>query len=100
MMGNFIDLNSPQHKILIRDRLESIRQYLGMSQTDFSGGAGMKLAQYNNWIRARQHLSLQGAMKINQSYGISLDFMFLGDRRLVPPGLLNHLVTKDFEGTK
>lgn len=99
-MGEFIGLNSPQHRILVGNRLESLRNYLGMSQTDFSSGAGVKLAQYNNWVRARQHLSLQGAMKVNHSYGISLDFMFLGDRRLVPPGLLNHLVTEDFEGTK
>ncbi|WP_119309666.1 helix-turn-helix domain-containing protein [Cohaesibacter haloalkalitolerans] len=59
-------------------RLQWLRDYLGLSQTEIASSIGVKTTQWNNWERAHNRLSLTGGLRLGQVYGVSLDFLFLG----------------------
>lgn len=68
----------------VAKRLIWLRTYLGLSQSAFAAAIGVPAQQLNNWERARNRLSLEGAMKINEIYGTTLDFIFLDRRHSLP----------------
>lgn len=58
-------------------RLRWLRTHFGLKQREIAAMLGLGATQWNNWERGRDRLSLEGALKINQVFGISLDFLFL-----------------------
>ena len=83
----------------IAERLEWLRNHYKMSQTQFAESIGASKTQYNNWKQARQRLSLDSALRINQSYGTSLDFLFLGRLETLPDHLRKSWVEKDLDSS-
>lgn len=73
----------------IAQRLKWLRNHHKLSQREFAASVGIQPTQYNNWETARQRLSLEGALRINQIYGTSLDFLFLNRADTLPAHLFN-----------
>lgn len=72
--------NEPWTKENIAARLKWLRGYVGLTQSEFAESLGVTLTNYNNWERGRQRMSIDGALKVNQTYGTTLDFLYLGRR--------------------
>lgn len=55
-----------------------------LTQTDYAKRAGLTRAQYSNWEGGIYRLSIDGAMALRHTYGLSLDFMYLGSADALP----------------
>jgi transcriptional regulator with XRE-family HTH domain len=65
-------------------RLRATREALGFKkQKDFAEQAGISPNTYNQWEKAKVYPDLQYMIRIRDQYGISLDWIYLGD----PSGL-------------
>lgn len=67
----------------IGSRLELTRVAMRMAQNDFCGKAGIAPNTYNQYERGKKRPSLENALKLAQTYGLTLDWIYLGD----PSGL-------------
>lgn len=77
----------------VAKRLIWLREYFNLSQKEFAETIGVQSAQLNNWERARHRLSLEGALKINDVYGTTLDFLFLDRRETLPADMARSLAS-------
>ncbi len=75
----------------VAQRLKRVRNYINVSQAEFAKAIGVSPTRYNNWERGRDRLSLQGALKINELYGTSLDFLFLNRVETLPINMMKAL---------
>lgn len=62
----------------IAARLRWHRDLEGMDQEPYAAKAGLKRAQLNNWETGIYRLSIDGALALRRTYGLSLDFMYEG----------------------
>lgn len=67
----------------IGERLRLTRQALGMAQNEFSGRAGIAPNTYNQFESGRNRPSIDAAIKLSDTYLVTLDWIYLGD----PSGL-------------
>lgn len=72
-------------------RLKWLRKHFDLSQTEFAASIDAQKKQYNHWETGYQRLSLDGALLINQVYGISLDFLYLDRRDTLPISMIKSL---------
>lgn len=86
------DVSTPEE---VAKRLIWIRDFLGLSQKEFATSIGATSAKQSNWERADNRLSMEGALRINKVYGISLDFLFLERAETLPPDFRNAWVTRN-----
>lgn len=63
------------------------RELTGLDQEEFAQRAGLKRSQYSNWESGSHRLSLNGALAIRQTWGLSLDFLFEGIADALPMNL-------------
>ncbi len=69
----------------IGDRIRWHRKdYEGLSQGDYAERAGLKRAQLANWETGQFRLSLDGALALRETYGLSLDFIYAGNFDALP----------------
>ncbi|MGB0410176.1 MAG: helix-turn-helix transcriptional regulator [Pikeienuella sp.] len=59
----------------------------GLTQAEYAKRAGLKRAQLNNWESGDYRLSLDGALALRATYGLSLDFMYEGIDDTLPMAL-------------
>ena len=71
----------------IGERLSLMRNVFGMTQTDFGKGAGSKKSTYNQYEKGKERPSLDEAIKLCDKYGLTLDWIYLGDTRGLSPDL-------------
>lgn len=64
-------------------RLVQIREILGVSQIEFGNAAGLKQSRYHGYERGTRLLTLKSAFLLCQKYGLTLDYLYMGD----PAGL-------------
>ncbi len=69
-------------------RLIWFRKYINLSQVQFAKSLGVGVGQLNNWERIVNRVSIEGALKINAVYGLSLDFLYLDKREFLPKEML------------
>jgi transcriptional regulator with XRE-family HTH domain len=62
---------------------------LGLTQEDYAAKLGMKRARYGLWEAGTHRLSLDGALAIRKTFGLSLDFMYEGIDDALPMTLRN-----------
>jgi transcriptional regulator with XRE-family HTH domain len=68
----------------IASRLRVTREALGIKkQKEFAERAGISPNTYNQWEKGRVYPDLQYMIRLRDEYGISLDWIYLGD----PSGL-------------
>ena len=65
-------------------RVEFLRSFFGMKQNAFAEAIGATGAQYNNWKGGRQRMPLAQALKLQELYGVTLDFIYLGRANSLP----------------
>ncbi|WP_407691903.1 helix-turn-helix transcriptional regulator [Pseudooceanicola sediminis] len=68
----------------IAERIRWHRSLEGLTQDEYAQKAGLKRAQLNNWETGKLRLSLDGALALRRTYGLSLDFMYEGIADALP----------------
>ncbi len=72
-------------------RLEAVRLALKIkTRREFAQGAGVSEQSYSDWMRFRKDVSKNAADKFTAAYGLSLDFIFRGNKDALP-----HRIAKD-----
>jgi transcriptional regulator with XRE-family HTH domain len=72
----------------IAERLRMTREALGVrKQKEFAERAQISPNTYNQWEKGRVYPDLQYAIRLCDEYGITLDWIYLGD----PSGLPYHI---------
>jgi len=72
------------HPDQIAKRLEAIWLASGIpTKAEFAGNAGLAANRFSNYL-SRNRPDLDGAMGIALTYGVTLDFIYVGDIRGVP----------------
>jgi len=82
--------DDPEHKE-IGDRLAQVRRYYGLSEKDFASKAGIGSTQYNNWERGFRSPKISAAIRLVNTYNLTLDFIYLGNLSALPQNLFNAL---------
>jgi transcriptional regulator with XRE-family HTH domain len=73
----------------IAERVRWHRALVALDQADYAMKAGLKRAQLNNWESGNYRLSVDGALALRRTYGLSLDFMYEGIDDALPMTLRN-----------
>jgi transcriptional regulator with XRE-family HTH domain len=64
------------------DTAERIRwhrtQVERLKQADYAAKANVKRSQLSNWESGQQRVSIDGALALRRTYGLSLDFIYEG----------------------
>ena len=76
----------------IAERLISVRRALGLTQTEFARRAGINITTMNNWEGGGYRISLNGALRLRQAYGLPLDYIYCGDMSLLPNKIASALI--------
>ena len=62
----------------IAERLRWHRELEKLDQRDYAARAGLTRSTVNNWESGAYRLSIDGALALRRTYGLSLDFMYEG----------------------
>lgn len=73
----------------IAERLLWHREMLGLSQEEYAVKIGKKRSAYSLWEAGSHRLSLDGALALRKTFGLSLDFMYEGIDDALPMTLRN-----------
>lgn len=73
----------------IGDRLETLRQALDLSQTEFASRAGIAQNTYNQYAKGKNLIRLDFAERICDEYGVTLDWIYRGDTSSLPLNIAN-----------
>jgi transcriptional regulator with XRE-family HTH domain len=60
-------------------RLELTRQVIGVQQNEFCERARIATNTYNQYERGKKRPSLENALKLCETYGLTLDWIYRGD---------------------
>lgn len=71
----------------IAARIKWHRDLEGLNQTAYAEKAGVKRSQLSNWETGQQRISVDGAIALRQTYGLSLDFIYEGIDETLPMAL-------------
>lgn len=72
-------------------RLRAVEIYTGLSQKEFSEAADVQQKSMSQWQSGEFRISIQGALKLRERYGISLDFIYCGNIDALPTKMANVL---------
>lgn len=76
----------------IAKRLRATRAALDdIKQAQFADGAGIARNTYNQWEKAKGRPSLDDAIKLADAYGLTLDWIYLGDASGLPLRIASRL---------
>ena len=62
----------------IAERIKWHRELMALDQKDYAKKAGVTRSSLNNWESGGYRLSIDGAIALRRTYGLSLDFMYEG----------------------
>lgn len=68
----------------ISNRLRAVRSYYDLNSKEFAEQAGVPPKSYSQWESGQFRVSIDGALKIQARYGISLDFIYTGRLDTLP----------------
>ena len=75
-------------------RLRRAREAFGLDQTEFARRAGLKNQTYSNWESGNFRISIDGALALRETYGLSMDFIYCGNIDALP-----HKIAKAIESS-
>lgn len=78
----------------IGNRIKAIRLALDMNQTEFARRAGIALNTYNQYESGKSRPQLDIAIKICTTYGVTLDWIYLGDPSGLPHRTASQIVDR------
>ena len=73
-------------------RLLRTRQALKLSQAEFCRQSGVERNLYNPCEKDRRRITIGVAMRIRDRYGVTLDWIYVGDPHALPSDLYHQLV--------
>ena len=65
-------------------RLRHTREVLGLNQREFAMRANLKENRYNQYETGVRPLTIEAALSICEQYGVTLDWLYRGDRSTLP----------------
>lgn len=65
-------------------RLEAMHAALSVSQADVCRATGISENRYSQYVNGKRPLTLDAALKIVGAYGVTLDWLFLGNPAALP----------------
>ena len=68
----------------ISNRLRAVRAVMQMNQKDFAEGAGIAQKSYNLYEAGTHRISIPNAIRLRETYGITLDFIYCGSLDTLP----------------
>ena len=68
----------------IAERIRWHRSLEGLEQREYAERAGLNRAQLSNWETGNYRVSIDGALKLRETYGLSLDFIYVGNFDTLP----------------
>ncbi len=68
----------------ISNRLRMARAYYNLSQKKYAEEAGVPPKSYNQWESGAFRISIPGAIKVRERFGLSLDFIYCGSLDALP----------------
>jgi len=68
----------------IAARIRWHRHLEGLNQADYAKAAGIKRSQLSNWETGLQRVSVDGALALRRTFGLSLDFIYEGIADALP----------------
>lgn len=77
----------------IAERLLAAQESLGVTAKSFAEGAGLSKTQMSNWQTGQVRISLEGALALRETYGLSLDFIYFGNLDALPYRLAKELAS-------
>ena len=66
------------------DRLRVLREALGLTQVQISRVCGIGQQAWNNYEGARRRISVDQALRLRNSIGVTLDWIYAGDPKGLP----------------
>ena len=82
-------------------RLKHFRQRMGYkSQKAFASAVGLTVSEVNHYESARRRLPLNAAIKIRRRFGISLDWLYSGDRLFLTAAMNRSLPPMGADGNE
>jgi transcriptional regulator with XRE-family HTH domain len=75
---------NPTSLAAISERLRLLQLSSGLKQAPFSRLVGLSASQWNNYSRGRERISIDAALKVCVATGVSLDFIYRGERAALP----------------
>ncbi|WP_226560763.1 helix-turn-helix domain-containing protein [Salipiger thiooxidans] len=78
----------------IGQRLKAVRTHFQMGSKEFAEQADVSAKSYSQWETGSGRISVDGAMKLQARYGISLDFIYLGRVDTLPNSIAAALSSK------
>ena len=73
------------------DRLKQARMAIEPNAAVFARRAGLTPHRYNQYEKGRRPLTIDAAMRLSKTYGISLDWLFRGDPAFMPLSLIQRI---------
>lgn len=80
-------LDNPRSLEAIAERLEATRKALGLNQAQFCRRSGIATNTYNQWKKAKGRPSLDEVVKLVDTLGVTLDWVYLGSAGALPRDL-------------
>jgi transcriptional regulator with XRE-family HTH domain len=68
----------------IAARLRHTREALGLNQREFAIRADLKANRYSQYETGVRPLTIEAALNICEQYGVTLDWLYRGDRSTLP----------------
>lgn len=87
--GTFAPMENAQPYKDIAERLLWHRTLLGLTQKEYAARINKKRPAYSLWEAGSHRLSLDGALALRQTFGLSLDFLYEGIDDALPMTLRN-----------
>lgn len=76
----------------IAARLKDLRYALGIkTQGEFARRADIARNTYNQWEQATRRPDIENAIRLAETYGVTLDWIFLGSPRGLDPALFGRM---------
>jgi len=81
------------HKIVtgkfaeIANRLRAVRHHFGLGSKEFAEQAGVAYKSYSQWESGDFRCSIDGAIRLCERYGVSLDFIYFGKLHTLPSNI-------------
>lgn len=78
--------------VAIGRRLEAVRKILGYPEKkEFAAKAGIGPQTYGPWENGEREITRDGAKALYRTYGISMDFVFFGNKAALPHKIAKEL---------
>lgn len=75
----------------VGQRIARLREHLGMSRPEFCREMGFSASALANWEYGLRRISVDAAMRLNERFDVSLDYIFLGRLSALPHSLASAL---------